>query len=113
MYCGLNISRMCLRVCFWVRKLPPGPTALITSRARFSSSTTMPCIILRTMSKISQSISISAYDQMRLPCRKPAPSSMSDMTTLAIKVDRLLSTPACQLGCLAPVANEPIDSGML
>ena len=50
---------------------------------------------------------------MRLPCRKPQPSSMSDMTREAIMVDRLFSSPACQLGSLAPVANEPMERGML
>ena len=73
----------------------------------------MPCIILWTIEKISQSIIISAYDQMRLPCRNPQPSSISDMTTLAMNVERLPSMPACQFGSLAPVAKAPMESGML
>lgn len=62
--------------------------------------------------KISQSIIISANDQMREPCRKPTPNSISDMTMLAMNVDRLFSIPACQFGSLAPVAKEPIESGI-
>ena len=76
----------------------------MVSTASVSGVTGMPanseCIRLQ----ISLSIRSCSYAKMREPCSSPAPSSISDRVESAMNEERALSTPACQSGCLAPVA---------
>ena len=110
---GRKSSRMCWRVCFCVRKCPPGSHGRDRiQRQRFVIHHNALHRLVNDGEDLAVHHHLGIGPDAAAVQETQLPAACRTCTMLAMKVERLFSMPACQFGSLAPVANEPIESGM-